>query len=61
CRDFSSGAGCVYYAFRIFSQAFIFAFLKVAVKATCLTRRFVSRCAVSVEAHYREFFRADKC
>ncbi|MGF6344821.1 hypothetical protein ABIE10_004198, partial [Citrobacter sp. 506] len=25
-----------------------------------LTRRFVIRCSVSVEAHYRELFQADK-
>ncbi|EPM5285061.1 hypothetical protein ACTEV1_003542, partial [Cronobacter sakazakii] len=45
--------GGVYYAFLFQSQAFIFAFV-------CLTGRLVCRCAVSVEAHYREFFSADK-
>ncbi|PUY73618.1 hypothetical protein AUM49_18120 [Cronobacter sakazakii] len=44
--------GGVYYAFLFQSQAFIFAFV-------CLTGRLVCRCAVSVEAHYREFFPPD--
>ncbi|MDI7674501.1 hypothetical protein, partial [Cronobacter turicensis] len=44
--------GHVYYVFLFQSQAFIFAFV-------CLTGRLVRRCAVSVEAHYREFFSAD--
>ncbi|MDK1220331.1 hypothetical protein, partial [Cronobacter turicensis] len=44
--------GGVYYAFLFQSQAFIFAFV-------CLTGRLIRRCAVSVEAHYREFFCAD--
>ncbi|MCT4714027.1 hypothetical protein MUA01_03335, partial [Enterobacteriaceae bacterium H18W14] len=42
-----------YYAFLLQSQAFIFAFVR-------LTGRFVSRCAVSVEAQYRDFSEADK-
>ncbi|WP_207552717.1 hypothetical protein, partial [Cronobacter turicensis] len=45
--------GGVYYAFLFQSQAFIFAFV-------CLTGRLIRRCAVSVEAHYREFFPPDK-
>ncbi|EPD3289054.1 hypothetical protein ACR9PO_003422, partial [Cronobacter sakazakii] len=44
--------GGVYYAFLFQSQAFIFAFV-------CLMGRLVCRCAVSVEAHYREFFPPD--
>ncbi|PUW44909.1 hypothetical protein AUN05_10340 [Cronobacter sakazakii] len=44
--------GGIYYAFLFQSQAFIFAFV-------CLTGRLVCRCAVSVEAHYREFFPPD--
>ncbi|WP_204583089.1 hypothetical protein, partial [Cronobacter sakazakii] len=44
---------CVFSPCVLQSQAFIFAFV-------CLTGRLVCRCAVSVEAHYREFFSADK-
>ncbi|WP_050497968.1 hypothetical protein, partial [Cronobacter malonaticus] len=44
--------GGVYYAFLFQSQAFIFAFV-------CLTGWLIRRCAVSVEAHYREFSSPD--
>ncbi|MGN5528342.1 hypothetical protein RBJ15_18875, partial [Pantoea sp. BS_4] len=55
------GAGCIYYAFRFMSQALIFAKLIGSNHSEPYsTRRFVFRCAVSVEAHYREFFEADK-
>ncbi|MCI1672454.1 hypothetical protein, partial [Citrobacter braakii] len=37
-----------------------FAFLCEILSGTPLTRRFVIRCSVSVEAHYRELFQADK-
>ncbi|EOH9008073.1 hypothetical protein ACMD7D_002221, partial [Citrobacter freundii] len=50
----------VYYVFLIQSQAFIFAFLYEILWRTPLTRRLVIRCSVSVEAHYRELFQADK-
>ncbi|MCB6780346.1 MULTISPECIES: hypothetical protein, partial [unclassified Citrobacter] len=50
---FLSGAGCAYYAIPLQSQAIIIAFPP-------LTRRLVIRCSVSVEAHYRELFQADK-
>ncbi|HCM56728.1 MAG TPA: hypothetical protein DIS97_12625, partial [Citrobacter freundii] len=52
--------GPVYYVFLIQSQAFIFAFLYEILSGTPLTRRLVIRYSVSVEAHYRELFRADK-
>ncbi|HHL2826171.1 TPA: hypothetical protein ACQ431_004450, partial [Citrobacter murliniae] len=57
---FLSGAGCAYYAIPLQSQAFIFAFLREVLSGTPLTRRPVARCSVSVEAHYRELFQADK-
>ncbi|MFZ2580319.1 MAG: hypothetical protein WAX30_12280, partial [Citrobacter portucalensis] len=42
------------------SQAFNFAFFAGVLSGTPLTRRLVIRCSVSVEAHYRELFQADK-
>ncbi|MDR9892499.1 hypothetical protein O7047_19985, partial [Pseudenterobacter timonensis] len=52
------------YAFPLQSQAFIFAFLRDFSAAFAgrilLTRRLACRCSVSVVAHYREFFGADK-
>ncbi|MCX8982898.1 hypothetical protein, partial [Citrobacter portucalensis] len=36
------------------------AFLYEILSGTPLTRRLVIRCSVSVEAHYRELFQADK-
>ncbi|WP_230326444.1 hypothetical protein, partial [Citrobacter sp. Res13-Sevr-PEB04-36] len=39
---------------------FYFAFLREVLTGTPLTRRFVIRYSVSVEAHYRELFQADK-
>ncbi|MEG1124375.1 MAG: hypothetical protein RSE37_19745, partial [Citrobacter sp.] len=46
--------------FLIQSQAIISAFLCKVLSGTPLTRRHVIRCSVSVEAHYRELFQADK-
>ncbi|MDE9611481.1 hypothetical protein L2I60_24855, partial [Citrobacter portucalensis] len=57
---FLSGAGCAYYAIPPRSQAFNFAFFAGVLSGTPLTRRRVIRCSVSVEAHYRELFQADK-
>ncbi|MCB8603442.1 hypothetical protein LJE07_17500, partial [Citrobacter europaeus] len=57
---FLSGAGCAYYAIPLRSQAFNFAFFAGVLSGTPLTRRLVIRCSVSVEAHYRELFQADK-
>ncbi|WP_231040636.1 hypothetical protein, partial [Citrobacter freundii] len=57
---FLSGAGCAYYATPLRSQAFNFTFFAGVLSETPLTRRLVIRCSVSVEAHYRELFRADK-
>ncbi|WP_238340104.1 hypothetical protein, partial [Citrobacter sp. NCU1] len=57
---FLSGAGCAYYAIPLQSQAFIFAFSAGVLSGTPLTRRLACRCSVSVEAHYRELFPADK-
>ncbi|WP_275150549.1 hypothetical protein, partial [Citrobacter portucalensis] len=61
CRfAFLSGAGCAYYAIPLRSQAFNFAFFAGVLSGTPLTRRLAIRCSVSVEAHYRELFQADK-
>ncbi|WP_290366675.1 hypothetical protein, partial [Citrobacter freundii] len=57
---FLSGAGCAYYAIPLRSQAFNFAFFAGVLSGTPLTRRLIIRCSVSVEAHYRELFQADK-
>ncbi|MDE9614543.1 hypothetical protein L2105_15105, partial [Citrobacter portucalensis] len=57
---FLSGAGCAYYAIPLRSQAFNFASFAGVLSGTPLTRRLVIRCSVSVEAHYRELFQADK-
>ncbi|MGK9174579.1 hypothetical protein KXR87_15320, partial [Yokenella regensburgei] len=40
--------------------AFLCGLLSESHRNTLLTRRRVCRCSVSVEAHYRELFRADK-
>ncbi|MDU2733315.1 MAG: hypothetical protein E7C36_08505, partial [Mixta calida] len=54
--------GGVYYAFLFQSQPLFQKFFSgdsdSLNRLTVPTR---SRCAVSVEAHYRELFRADKC
>ncbi|MCZ2719705.1 hypothetical protein, partial [Erwinia amylovora] len=53
--------GGVYYAFLLRSQPLLQKFFQAVQNFLNLsTRRPVSRCSVSVEAHYREFLTADK-